>query len=147
MDLPRTLDELEYHLPATHAIRFRALRGQARVAAIHFRYWQHVLARRVWWLVAAIAALGYLVVAGWLENQELTYGERIRDRAIAQLSQDNAELRALVAEQAATRPHKLIYLIEAGSTTEAKDKLSHLAMQVAGAHFELSEATTTREKK
>jgi hypothetical protein len=40
----------------------------------------------------------------------------------------------------------LIYLIEAGSTTEAKDKLSRLAMDVAGYRFELDEATREDKK-
>jgi hypothetical protein len=146
MDLPRTLDELEYQLPSAHAIRFRALRGQGRMAAIHLRYWQQRLARRVWWLVALIGALLYLVVAGWMDNAELTAGERVRNRAIARLSRENAELRADLAEQVGTRTHKLIYLIEAGSTTEAKDKLSRLAMDVAGYRFELDEATREDKK-
>lgn len=146
MDLPRTLDDLEYRLPAAQIIRFRALRSRGRVAAMHVRYWQLRLARHVWWLVAIIGVLLYLTVAAWIDNDELTRNERVRDRAIANLSADNEELRAQVAELAANRTQKLIYLIEAGSTTEAKDKLSRLAMMVAGEHFALSEATRGESK-
>jgi hypothetical protein len=141
MNLPRTLDEIEYRLPARYVIRFRDVSRRVRMAAIHLRYWRDRLARQVLWITAIAGVLGYLAVAAWIENRDLVYGEQVRDRAIAILSTENAELRRQRAEQDATRTRKLIYMIEAGSAKEAKEKLSSIAMLVAGERFAMDEAT------
>jgi hypothetical protein len=141
MSLPRTLDEIEYRLPARYVIRFRDVSRRVRMAAIHLRYWRDRLARQVLWITAIAGVLAYLAVAAWIENRDLVYGEQVRDRAIAILSSENAELRRQRAEQDATRTRKLIYMIEAGSADEAKDKLSRIAMLVAGERFAMDEAT------
>jgi hypothetical protein len=146
--LPHTLEEIEYRLPARYAIRLRAVSGRIRMGAIHVRYQvrsAHLfLQRSAWWITVITLVLAYLAIAAWMDNDDLRSAEVLRDKAIARLSQENTELRHALAEQVGTRNHKLLYLIEAGSTTEAKDKLSRLAMMFAAERFALDEAT---EKK
>lgn len=144
MNLPRTFDDLEYQLPAAHAIRFRALRGRMRMAAIHVRYYagraNGFMQRLAWYVAVAAGVLAYLTVCAWLENDELAAGERVRDRAIAHLARDNSRLRGELHEARANRTRKLIYFIEADSTGEALTKLSQIAMDVASERFALAEA-------
>lgn len=115
------------------AIVWRAdLKAQARAAV---RTWQRVQP----WLAAAAFVLTYLVVNQWIAAMDLRDTLRETNAANVELDADNQRLKDELAELTASRTRKLFYIIEGGSTQEAKDKLSRLALMLAAEHYQMDQ--------
>lgn len=108
----------------------------APTARIALRIWQ----RAAPWLAAFAVVLAYLLVAAWLENQDLRVKVRELHVAALELDLENAQFEAQISDMAATRDVPLFYVIESGSTREAQDKLQRLAMLVAQQAYALGDA-------
>jgi len=116
--------------PAPRILIWRAL-ARSRYSAVIAEV------RRTWRLLerslaGAALVLAYLVGHQWLAANDVELGF------------ENRRLQDDLAEIAAARTQKLIYMIEAGSTAEAKDKLSRLAVMVAAEQYNLQRAEERR---
>jgi hypothetical protein len=105
--------------------------------------------RRIWealapWLAGAALVLAYLLVQQWIEATDTREALRASNAANVELDFEVQRLKDDLAEANSNRTQKLIYLIEADSTREAKDKLSRLALMVAEQHYNLSLAEARR---
>lgn len=145
-----TIDELAYIAPPRIAIRALTLvakleRIQRTCLAIIDRR------RRAWsvaitWFAAGAFVLAYLLICSYLERHDLSLKNLEAARANAELQRDKESLEAQLAEAVATRTQKLIYLIEADTSVEARDKLQRLAMLISSEHFNLQEAIRETKK-
>jgi hypothetical protein len=151
MTLANVIDEITYRAPARLALRVAALRKRlaalwtqstAAIVSIH-----RASRAAASWLASVAFVLAYLLVCSWLDRADLAVQNAVLRAATAKLARDKASLEVRVAEFASTRTKKLIYLIEADTTTEAKDKLARLALMIAAEHFDLQEATKEIPKK
>lgn len=137
-------------MPARIVIFQARMRGDvdAFFAAIE---WERKRMAAVWncvmpWLAGAAFVLAYLLICSYLDRQELAAENSRAAVATIALRHDKAELEERLAELVSSRQQKLIYLIEASSTAEAKDKLARLALMVATEHYNLQEATREPKK-
>lgn len=149
MTLATMFDELGWRAPAQLAVR--AIRIRERLELARIRYLAIVAKIRaialtaLLWLAGIALTLLYLLVCSYIDREDFAaHNDRLR-AIVTTAAIENARLKAQVTELTATRTQKLIYLIEAESTKQAKEKLSRLAMMVAADHFDLQEST--REKK
>jgi glutathione S-transferase len=149
--LANIIDEITHRAPARLAIRTGAIRkriaafwtqSKAALERIH-RAWQAASP----WLAGTAFVLAYLVICAWLDRADLRADNAQLRTATTELERDKAVLETRISELIATRTRKLVYLIEADTTSEAKDKLARLAMLVAAEHFDLQEATKEVPKK
>lgn len=145
------LDEVACHAPARFAFNAIALRKRLAILQTSLAG-AIVWIRRAWrsampWLAGATFVLAYLLVSSWLDRHDMAVTNQQLRLAGDELTRDKVALESRLAELMATRARKLIYLIEADTTTEAKEKLSRLAMMVAAEHFELQETTKGAPKK
>lgn len=138
---PFAIDEFVHVAPPRIAIaliaariRIRTLRIRLAPAIARARHAGRVIAP---WIAAAAFVLGYLLVCGYLDRQDLADENSRLKTERAALRLEKAELESMIAELHASRTQKLVYLIEADTTTEAKEKLARMAMMVAREHFDL----------
>lgn len=150
MNLIDSLDEIAYRAPARCTIRAMTLLAALRSARDAWtaaferrrRLWMQIIT----WLAAAAFVLAYLLVCSYLERADLAVKNEEAARAIAALQRDKTAAEAALSELLSTRTHKLVFLIEADSTMEARDKLQRLSMMVAEEHFNLQEAIRGTKK-
>jgi hypothetical protein len=99
------------------------------------------------WIAGLAFALAYLLVCAWLDKRDAIASFATAQRAGEQLQQENAELRARVAElQVMSGSKTLFYLIESGSLEQAAAKLQRVAMTIAGDAYNM-QPVIPREKK
>lgn len=117
-------------------LRIRAAALPGHVARIR-RTWLRVQP----WLAGAALVFAWLWIQAWMAAQELQLKLREANAANVELDFENQRVQDELAEATATRTQSLVYLIEADSTREARDKLARLALMVATESFNLRKPT------